>query len=392
MALVLLAPALIAEFNFYTSRRLIPTIHDNDTWLQVTSPIALNVKTCSFMYEDLILNLIETSVRDAFSLYDDLIVFRDIINRIQIYMNIQGSLTHYELRIFIHQSSRIIIVYNLVTGDKIDFQQDLIKQLQLYFDLDDEFTRGRKRRRNVRFYDYNHQMNETHDDDIQNVFQNLTSSFLKNKEKELYYTRQLIRDYSELQQDLLHDLLPQIYSHLLILFQHCTNDLEFLLIIVTALKRIKQVIKQHDDVSIPPIEPLLQFYRDIDFSIFGNYYHGFIQKKDAMKLLLSTAFPGYFILYCDAKEVEKTHVATLMTLKRFLPSRNGVQRGVFTYEQIVYDSDSKAFYVIKNNRYIKSFYSINEYLATKGCPCLINMHLRMIFNQIKLIKHLIQLL
>lgn len=338
------------------------------------------------MYEEQLLQYLHKAIESTLeNIFDDVIVFLDTLNHFQIYVNNEGTVRRYELRVYYNE-----VIKRIMLTFTCEFLfEDLQHHLKKVFSFVEISSFIRSRKRKVAF-------DETHKDqqeDLQDILNNLLHLSFKDRDKELYYCMQLVKyNYiaEDLQQDVLNDILPAIYKYLLLMFQQKKNDPEFLLVIVTALKKIKKVVKNVD--TIEEAEEVLRKFKSVDFSIFGPYYHGNITKKEAMKSLLSCA-SGCFILFTDQdqeqdQEDDNTAAASLITLRYFIPvEKKGVQKAFFVDERIVYSKDRQVFMVYKHNKVVNSFNkgNLNRYLARKGCPLLANIHFRMIKNQIQFI-------
>jgi hypothetical protein len=351
----------------------------NNDALRISS--SLSLKWFGIMYEEQVLQYLHDAIESTFeNIFDDLIVFRNPFNHFQIYVNNEGTVRRYELQVYYSKvNKRIVLTFNC------DFlYEDLRHHLEKVFSAVEVSSHViKKRRRKVAF-------DETHKDqeeDLQDVFNNLIYASLKNRDTEFYYCMRLVQynyNADELQQDVLNDLLPAIYRHLLLMFQQKKKtDPEFSLVIVTALKKIKKVVNV---VLTKEEKEVLYKFKSVDYSIFGAYYHGRMSKKQAMKYLL-TSYPQCFILFTDEEDEEDDDTASLLTLRYFIPAEKGVQKAFFVDEKIVYNKVLQVFMVFKHNKVVNSFKKANfhGYLATKGHPLLANIHFRMISNQIKMI-------
>lgn len=356
--------------------------NNNDDDIRISS--SLSLKWFGIMYEEQVLQYLHDAIESTFeNIFDDLIVFRNPFNHFQIYVNNEGTVRHYELQVYYSKvNNRIVLTFNC------DFlYEDLRHHLEKVFSAVEVSSHViKKRKRKVAF-------DETHKDqeeDLQDVFNNLIYASLKNRDTEFYYCMRLVQynyNAEELQQDVLNDLLPAIYRHLLLMFQQKKKtDPEFLLVIVTALKKIKKVVNV---VLTKEEKEMLYKFKSVDYSIFGAYYHGRMSKKQAMKYLL-TSYPQCFILFTDEEDEDEGkdgEDASLLTLRYFIPAKRGVQKAFFVDEKIVYSKVLQVFMVLKHNKVVNSFKKANfhGYLATKGHPLLANIHFRMISNQIKMI-------
>ena len=356
--------------------------NNNDDDIRISS--LLSLKWRGIMYEEQVLQYLHNAIESTFeNIFDDLIVFRNPFNHFQIHVNNEGAVRRYELQVYYSKvNKRIVLTFNCDV-----LHEDLRHHLEKVFSAVEVSSHViKKRRRKVAF-------DETHKDqeeDLQDVFNNLIYASLKNRDTEFYYCMRLVQynyNADELQQDVLNDLLPAIYRHLLLMFQQKKKtDPEFLLVIVTALKKIKKVVNV---VLTKEEKEVLYKFKSVNYSIFGAYYHGRMSKKQAMKYLL-TSYPQCFILFTDEEdedEGEDNDTASLLTLRYFIPAERGVQKAFFVDEKIVYNKVLQVFMVFKHNKVVNSFKKANfhGYLTTKGHPLLANIHFRMISNQIKMI-------